>query len=193
MVDKDVIDECREFIAANEAAAEEYLSRYFVIKEYSLRELGATALSEFLYMSVEDIEKTPGISYSKTMQLPPIVPKQPPEEVVHLSWLKIPEHLSNLRCYRLAPRVFVTRPAAKFSEEPSENLKTEEYTMSVLPVFHLSSFVSLMHRRFPLTEKCIGEYEKKKSLKEYEKKKSLEELQQLATANSKAAARVAAQ
>lgn len=184
MVDKDVIDECREFVAANEAAAEEYLSRYFVIKEYSLRELGSTALSEFLYMSVEDIEKTPGISYSKTMQLPPIVPKQPPEEVVHLSWLKIPEHLSNLRCYRLAPRMSVTIPPDKPVRELSENLKTEEYTMSVLPVFHLSSFLALLHRRFPLTENCI---------REYEKKRSLEELQQLATVNSKAAARVSAQ
>ena len=184
MTDSDVINECRELVAANEAAAEEYLSRYFVIKEYSLQELGATMLSEFLYMSVEDIEKTPGISYSKTIQLPPIVPKQPPETVVHLSWLKIPEHLSNLRCYRLAPRTFVTRPAARFSEEPSENLKSEEYTMSVLPVFHLSSFISLMHRRFPLTENCIREYEKKKSLKE---------LQQLATVNSKAEARASAQ
>lgn len=184
MVDKDVIDECRQYVAANEIAAEEYLSRYFVIKEYSLRELGATALSEFLYMSVEDIEKTPGISYSKTMQLPPIVPKQPPEEVVHLSWLNIPEHLSNLRCYRLSPRMSVTIPPDKPVRELSENLKSEAYTMSVLPVFHLSSFISLMHRRFPLTEKCI---------REYEKKKSLEELQQLATVNSKTATGVAAQ
>lgn len=184
MVDKDVIDECREFVAANEAAAEEYLSRYFVIQEYSLRELGATMLSEFLYMSVEDIEKTPGISYSKTIQLPPIVPNQPLEEVVHMSWLKIPEHLSNLRCYRLAPRMFVTRPPDKPVRELSENLKSEAYTISVLPVFHLSSFISLMHRRFPLTENCI---------REYERNKSLEELQQLATVNSKAEARVSAQ
>ena len=184
MVDKDVIDECREFVAANELAAEEYLSRYFVIKEYSLRELRTTMLSEFLYVPLEDIEKTPGISYSKTMQLPSIVPKQPPEEVVHLSWLKIPEHLSNLRCYRLAPRMFVTTPPDKPVRELSENLKSEEYTMAALPVFHLSSFISLLHRRFPLTENCI---------REYEKKKSLEELQQLATVNSKAAARVSAQ
>lgn len=184
MTDSDVINECRELVAANEAAAEEYLSRYFVIKEYSLRELGATALSEFLYMPVEDIEKTPGISYSKTIQLPPIVPNQPPEEVVHLSWLNIPEHLSNLRCYRLAPRMSVTIPPDKPVRELSENLKTEEYTMSVLPVFHLSSFISLMHRRFPLTENCIREYEKNKSLKE---------LQQLATVNDKATARASAQ
>lgn len=184
MTDSDVINECRELVAANEAAAEEYLSRYFVIKEYSLRELGATALSEFLYMPVEDIEKTPGISYSKTIQLPPIVPNQPPEEVVHLSWLNIPEHLSNLRCYRLAPRMSVTIPPDKPVRELSENLKTEEYTMSVLPVFHLSSFISLMHRRFPLTENCIREYERNKSLKE---------LQQLATVNDKATARASAQ
>lgn len=184
MVDKDVIDECREFVAANEAAAEEYLSRYFVIQEHSLRELKTTMLSEFLYVPLEDVEKIPSISYSKTMQLPPIVPNQPPEEVIHMSWLNIPEHLSNLRCYRLSPRMSVMIPPDKPVRELSENLKSEAYTMSVLPVFHLSSFLTLLHRRFPLTEKCIGEYEKKKSL---------EELQQLATVNSKAAARVSAQ
>ena len=184
MVDKDVINECRNYVAINERAADEYLSRYFVITEYSLRELRKTMLSEYLYMLVEDVEKIPGISYSKTIQLPPIVPNQPPEEVVHLSWLNIPEHLSNLRCYRLAPRMSVTIPSDKPVRELSENLKTEKYTMSVLPVFYLSSFISLLHRRFPLTENCI---------REYERKKSLEELQQLATVNSKAAARVTAQ
>lgn len=184
MVDKDVINECRQYVAANELAAEEYLSRYFVIAEHSLRELKTTMLSEFLYVPLEDIEKTPGISYSKTTQLPPIVPKQPPEEVVHLSWLNIPEHLSNLRCYRLAPRPSVTTPPDKPLKELSEGLKTEVYTMSVLPVFHFSSFLTLLHRRFPLTENCIREYERNKSLKE---------LQQLAAVNSKAAARVSAQ
>ena len=166
MIDKDAINECRQYVAINERAAEEYLSRYFVIQEYSLRELGATMLSEFLYMLVEDVEKIPGISYSKTTQLPPIVPSQPPEEVIHLSWLSIPEHLSNLRCYRLAPRMSVTLPPDKPIRELSENLKSEEYTMLALPVFYLSSFISLLHRRFPLTENCIKEYEKRKSLEE---------------------------
>lgn len=184
MTDKDVIDECRQYVAINERAADEYLSRYFVIQEHSLRELKTTMLSEFLYMPVEDVDKIPDISYSKTTQLPPIVPNQPPEEVVHMSWLRIPEHLSNLRCYRLSPRMSVTIPPDKPVRELPENLKSEAYTMSVLPVFYLSSFISLMHRRFPLTENCI---------KEYEKRKSLKELQQLATVNSKAAARVSAQ
>ena len=184
MVDRDAINECRKYVAANEAAAEEYLSRYFVIQEYSLRALGATMLSEFLYMLVEDVEKIPGISYSKTTQLPPVMPSQSPEEVIHLSWLKIPEHLSNLRCYRLAPRMSVTIPPDKPVRELSENLKSEEYTMSVLPVFYLSSFLTLLHRRFPFTENCIREYERNKSLKE---------LQQLATVNSKAATRASAQ
>lgn len=184
MVDRDAINECREYVAANELAAEEYLSRYFVIQEYSLRELRATMLSEFLYMLVEDVEKIPGISYSKTTQLPPVMPSQSPEEVIHLSWLKIPEHLSNLRCYRLAPRMSVTIPPDKPVRELSENLKSEEYTMAVLPVFYLSSFLTLLHRRFPLTENCIREYERNKSLKE---------LQQLATVNSKAATRASAQ
>ena len=166
MVDRDAINECRQYVAINERAAEEYLSRYFVIQEYSLRELGATMLSEFLYMLVEDVEKIPDISYSKTTQLPPIVPSQPPEEVIHLRWLRIPEHLSNLRCYRLAPRMFVTIPPDKPVRELSKNLKAEEYTMLALPVFYLSSFISLLHRRFPLTENCIREYEKRKSLEE---------------------------
>ena len=184
MVDRDAINECRQYVAANEAAAEEYLSRYFVIQEYSLRELRATMLSEFLYMLVEDVEKIPGISYSKTTQLPPVMPSQSPEEVIHLSWLKIPEHLSNLRCYRLAPRMSVTIPPDKPVRELSENLKSEECTMAVLPVFYLSSFLTLLHRRFPFTENCIREYERNKSLKE---------LQQLATVNSKAATRASAQ
>ena len=166
MTDSDVINECRQYVAINERAADEYLSRYFVIQEHSLRELKTTMLSEFLYMPVEDVDKIPDISYSKTTQLPPIVPNQPPEEVVHLSWLKIPEHLSNLRCYRLAPRMFVTIPPDKPVRELSENLKAEEYTMLALPVFYLSSFLSLLHRRFPLTENCIREYEKRKSLEE---------------------------
>ena len=184
MTDSDVINECRQYVAANELAAEEYLSRYFVIQEHSLRELKTTMLSEFLYMPVEDIEKTPGISYSKTTQLPPVMPSQSPEEVVHMSWLNIPEHLSNLRCYRLSPRMSVTLPSDKPVRELSENLKSEVYTMSVLPVFHLSSFLTLLHRRFPLTENCIREYERNKSLKE---------LQQLAAVNSKAIARASAQ
>ena len=117
-------------------------------------------------MPVEDVDKIPGISYSKTTQLPPIVSNQPPEEVVHMSWLRIPEHLSNLRCYRLSPRMSVTIPPDKPVRELPENLKSEAYTMSVLPVFYLSSFISLMHRRFPLTENCIKEYEKRKSLEE---------------------------
>ena len=184
MTDSDVINECRQYVAANEAAAEEYLSRYFVIAEHSLRELKATMLSEFLYVPLEDVEKIPSISYSKTTQLPPVMPSQSPEEVVHLSWLSIPERLSNLRCYRLTPRMSVTIPSDKPVRELSENLKSEVYTMSVLPVFHLSSFLALLHRRFPLTENCIREYERNKSLKE---------LQQLAAVNSKVITRASAQ
>ena len=184
MVDRDAINECREYVAANETSAKEYLSRYFVITENSLSKLETAMISEFTYMLVEDVEKIPSISYNKTTQLPPIVPNQPPEEVIHLSWLNIPKHLNNLKCYRLTPRMFVTIPPDKPLRALSENLKTEEYTMAILSVFHLSSFLALLHRRFPLTEKAIEEYERNKSIKE---------LQQLATVNNKAAARVSAQ
>ena len=163
MISEDVVREC---IEVNEASAKEYLNRYFIIKEYSFQELKATMLSEFLYIPVEDVEKTPGISYSKTTQLPPAISTQSPEAIVYMKWLKIPEHLSGLKCYRLTPRMFITTPPDKVFKELPEDLKTEENTMSILPVFHLSSFLALMHRRFPFTEEAIKEYERNKSLKE---------------------------
>lgn len=163
MVSEAIIKECVE---VNEASAKEYLNRYFIIKEYTFQELKATMLSEFVYMLVEDIEKIPEISYSKTTQLPPAISTQAPEAVVHMKWLKVPEHLNNLKCYRLAPRMFVTTPPDKLFRETPEDLKTEELTMAILPVFHLSSFLALMHRRFPFTEEAIKEYERNKSLKE---------------------------
>ena len=166
MVDKDVLEECRGYVAANETSAKEYLDRYFVITEYSLLDLRATVLSEFAYMLVDDIEKTPGIRYSKTTQLPPAISTQSPEAIVYMKWLKVPEHLSGLKCYRLTPGMFITTPPDRLFRELPEGLKTEEREMSVLLVFHLSSFLSLMHRRFPFTEEAIKEYERNKSLKE---------------------------
>lgn len=166
MVSEDVLRECREYVAANEASAKEYLNRYFVITEYTLSKLGTTMLSEFAYMTVEDIEKTPGVSYSDKTWWPPVVSTQPSEAVVPLKWLKVPDHLSNLKCYRLSPRMFVTIPPDKPLRELPEGLKKEEHEMSVLLVFHLSSFLALMHRRFPLTEKAIEGYERNKNLKE---------------------------
>lgn len=166
MVSEDILKECREYVEANEASAKEYLNRYFVITEYSLLQLEATVLSEFLYMTAEDIEKTPGISYNKTTWLSPATTTQSPEAIVHMKWLKIPEHLSGLKCYRLTPRMLITTPPDKLFRELPEGLKAEEHEMSVLTVFHLSSFLALMHRRFPFTEEAIKEYERNKNLKE---------------------------
>ena len=166
MVDRDTINECREYVAANEASAKEYLSRYFIITEYSLSEFGTTMLSEFAYMLVEDIEKTPEISYSKNIWLPPAAPAQLPEAIVNLKWMNIPGHLKNLKCYRLAPKMSIITPSYKLFEGHPEDLKTEEHEMRVLLVFHFSSFLTLMHRRFPLTEEAIKEYDKHESLKE---------------------------
>ena len=166
MTDSDVINECRELVAANEAAAKEYLSRYFVITEYSLSELGATIFSEFAYMLVEDIEKIPEISYSKNVYLPPVAPAQLPEAVVPMKWMNVPDYLRNLKCYRLAPKISVITPSYKLFEGLPEDLRLEENEMSALPVFHFSSFLALMHRRFPLTEEAIREYDKHENLEE---------------------------
>ena len=166
MVDRDLIRECREYVAANEESAKEYLNRYFIINESSLSKLETAMISEFTYMLVDDIEKTPGISYSDKTWLPPATPAQSPEAVVHLKWLKIPERLSGLKCYRLTPRMFITTPPDKVFKELPEDLKAEKHEMSVLTVFHLSSFLALMHRRFPFTDEAIKEYERNKSLKE---------------------------
>ena len=166
MVDKDVIEEYREYVAANEASAKEYLSRYFIITEYTLSELGTTMLSEFAYMLVEDIEKTPEISYSKNVWLPSVAPAQLPEAIVWLKWMNVPDHLRNLKCYRLAPKTHVITPSYKLFEGLPEGLKREEHEMLCLLVFHFSSFLTLMHRRFPLTEEAIKEYDKYENLKE---------------------------
>lgn len=166
MVDKDIINECREYVAANEASAKEYLSRYFVITEYSLSELETTMLSEFAYMLVEDIEKTPGISYSKNIWLPPVVPARLPEAVVRMEWMNVPSHLRNLKCYRLAPKISVITPSYKLFEGLPEDLKLEEHGMSRLLVFHFSSFLAFLHRQCLLTEEAIREYDKHENLKE---------------------------
>lgn len=166
MVDRDTINECREYVAANEASAKEYLSRYFVITEYSLSELGTTMLSEFAYMLVEDIEKIPEISYNKNIYLPPAAPAQLPEAIVNLKWMNVPSHLRNLKCYRLAPKISVITPSYKLFEGLPEELQVEEHEMRVLLVFHFSLFLTLIHRRFPLTEEAIREYDKHESLKE---------------------------
>ena len=163
MISEDTIKEC---IEVNEVSAKEYLNRYFVITEYSLLQLETTVLFEFAYMLADDVEKTPGISYNKTTQLPPAISTQSPEAIVYMKWLKIPEHLSGLKCYRLTPRMFITTPPDKVFKELPEDLKAEKHEMSVLTVFHLSSFLALMHRRFPFTEEAIKEYERNKSLKE---------------------------
>ncbi len=166
MEDRDAINECRELVAANEAAAKEYLSRYFIITEYTLSELGTTMLSEFAYMLVEDIEKIPEISYSKNVWLPPAAPAQLPEAIVWLKWMNVPDHLRNLKCYRLAPKTSIITPSYKLFEGLPEDLKGEEHEMLCLLVFHFSSFLTLMHRRFPLTEEAISEHDKYENLKE---------------------------
>ena len=166
MEDRDAINECRRYVVANEAAAKEYLSRYFIITEYSLSELGATVFSEFAYMLVEDIEKIPEISYSKNIYLPPVAPTQLPEAIIWLKWMNVPDHLRNLKCYRLAPKTSIITPSYKLFEGLPEDLKREEHEMLCLLVFHFSSFLALMHRRFPLTEEAIREYDKHKSLEE---------------------------
>ena len=166
MIDRDTINECREYVAANEASAKEYLSRYFIITEYTLSELGATMFSEFAYMLVEDIEKIPGISYSKNVWLPLIAPTRLPEAMVNLKWMNVPVHLRNLKCYRLAPKMSVVTPSYKLFEGLPEDLKREEHEMSVLLVFHFSSFLAFLHRRCPFTEEAIKEYDKHENLKE---------------------------
>lgn len=166
MIDRDVVNECREYVAANEASAKEYLSRYFVITEYSLSELEATMLSEFAYMLVEDIEKTPGISYSKNIWLPPVATARLPEAVVRMEWMNIPSHLRNLKCYRLAPKISVITPSYKLFERLPEDLKLEEHGMSRLLVFQFSSFLAFLHRQCLLTEEAIREYDKHENLKE---------------------------
>ena len=99
MISEDVVREC---IEVNEASAKEYLSRFFNIKEYDFSQFESTAFAQFRSMLVEDVEKVPGVIYSRTAQIDSADSTQAPDALVAAKNVKVPKHFMLLKCYRLS-------------------------------------------------------------------------------------------
>ena len=61
MIDKDLIEECREL---NEVSARKYLDRFFCIEEFSFSQFRKTMRGRFQSMPEEDVSRIPGVKYS---------------------------------------------------------------------------------------------------------------------------------
>ena len=177
MVDKDVLKEC---VDTNEASAREYLSRFFNIKEYDFSQFESTAFAQFRSMLVEDVERVPGVTYSRISWFNPDDPIQTPDALVAVKHVKVPKYLSNIKCYRLSLKYSVdefireryirdSKLDPKESDEREAALWIEERKLDVLAVFHFSSLLPFIHRQCSLIEKAMEEYERFESLKELQR------------------------
>lgn len=175
MVDRDVIEECREL---NEVSAREYLDRFFCIEEFSFSQFKKSMRAGFQSMPVEDSSRIPGVKYSNVKQLKPIDPAQAPDIVVAIIDIDIPESLGDAKCYRLALRDSVATFIREYYHKNSKELDLgeieqreaalwlEESRLEVISVFHLSSFLSFIHHQCPMIKKAMEDYEKLRSLEE---------------------------
>lgn len=177
MISEDAIKECVE---TNEASARDYLSRFFYIKEYDFSQFESTAFAQLRSMLVEDVEKIPGVSFSCVSWFNPDDPIQTPDALVAVKHVKVPEHLSNIKCYRLSLKYSVdefireryirdSKLDPRESDEREAALWIEERKLDVLTVFHFSSLLPFLHRQCPLLEKAMEEYGKFESLKELQR------------------------
>ena len=177
MVDKDVLKECVE---ANEASVKEYLSRFFYIKEFDFSQFESAAFAQFRSMLVEDVEKVPGVIYSRVAQIDSADSTQTPDALVAVKNVKVPKHLSNIKCYRLSLKYSVdefireryirnSKLDPKESDEREAALWIEERKLDILTVFHFSSLLPFIHRQCSLIEKAMEEYERFESLKELQR------------------------
>ena len=177
MISEDVVRECRE---VNEASAKEYLSRFFNIKEYDFSQFESTAFAQFRSMLVEDVEKVPGVIYSRTARIDSADSTQAPDALVAVKHVKVPRYLSNIKCYRLSLKYSVdefireryirdSKLDPRESDEREAALWIEERKLDVLTVFHFSSLLPFIHRQCSLIEKAMEEYERFESLKELQR------------------------
>lgn len=175
MVDKDLIEECREL---NEVSAREYLDRFFCIEEFSFSQLRETMRGRFQSMPVEDSSRTPGVKYSNVKQLKSIDPTQAPDIVVAIIDIDIPESLDDVKCYSFTLRDSVAAFIREYYYKNSKELDLgeverrkaalwlEESRIEVISVFHLSSFLSFVRHQCPMIKRVIEDYEKLRNLEE---------------------------
>ena len=177
MISEDVIKECVE---VNEASVKEYLSRFFYIKKFDFSQFESAAFAQFRSMLVEDVEKVPGVTYSRVAQSDSANSTQAPDTLVAVKNVKVPKHLNNIKCYRLSLKYSVdefireryirnSKLDPKESDEREAALWIEERKLDVLAVFHFSSLLPFIHRQCSLIEKAMEEYERFESLKELQR------------------------
>ena len=175
MVDKDLIEECREL---NEVSAREYLDRFFCIEESSFSQFRKTMRARFQSMPVEDVSSIPGVKYSNIKQLKPMDPTQAPDIIVAVIDVDIPESLGDVKCYSFTLIDSVAAFIKKYYykslrrldlgevERREAALWLEESRIEVMSVFHLSSFLSFIRHQCPMIKRVIEDYEKLRNLEE---------------------------
>ena len=175
MVDKDLIEECREL---NEVSARKYLDRFFCIEEFSFSQFRKTMRARFRSMPVEDVSRIPGVKYSNIKQLKPIDPTQAPDIVVAMIDIDIPESLGDVKCYSFTLTDSVATFIKKYYykslkeldleevERREAALRLEESMIEGISVFYLSSLLLFIRHQCPMIEKAMKDYEKLRSLEE---------------------------
>ena len=175
MVDKDLIEECREL---NEVSAREYLDRFFCIKEFSFSQFRKTMRGRFQSMLVEDVSGIPGVKYSNIKRLEPMDPTQAPDIVVAMIDIDIPESLGDVKCYSFTLTDSVAAFIRKYyykslKELDLEEIKRKEAALWLegsmiegISVFYLSSFLSFIRHQCPMIKRVIEDYEKLRNLEE---------------------------
>ena len=175
MIDKDLIEECREL---NEVSARKYLDRFFCIKEFNFSQFRKTMRGRFQSMPVEDVSRIPGVKYSNIKRLKPIDPTQAPDIVVAMIDIDIPESLGDVKCYSFTLidsvatfiRKYYYKSLKKLDlgevERREAALRLEEGMIEGISVFYLSSLLSFIHHQCPMIERVIEDYEKLRNLEE---------------------------
>ena len=175
MVDKDILEECREL---NEVSAKKYLDRFFHIKEFNFSQFRKTMRGRFQSMLVEDVSRIPGVKYSNIQQLKPFDPTQVSDIVVAMIDIDIPESLGDVKCYSFtlidSVATFIRKYYYKSLKEldlgeverREAALWLEESRIEVISVFYLSSFLSFIRHQCPMIKRAIEDYEKFRNLEE---------------------------
>ena len=177
MVSEDILEECREYVRANEAVAKEYIDRFFYMKELSFSELKNTTFAGFQSMPLEDIKMVPGVKYRRgcIARFDPVEPALVADAAVAVKYIGVLESLSGIKCYKFTLRFPVSEFARDYylrnlekadREEMKDALNFEENKIKIISVFHLSSLLSIIQHQCPLIEKAMREYEKFESIKE---------------------------